>query len=259
MDREFNIYKQLGVTQREMCILTSSGYFNNMFPVYVVGRNFGITADPEDITAQGGTYTYATGPETWYLSSSDDTDAEQFTIQGLTDQFVPFIETVTLSGFTGVQIRTDCYRFHVMRNSNGTPSAGDVYVSTEATPVDGVPALVNTRAKAPVVCQRSWHGAYTIPDGWTGFVASMSTMLRGKTAAGVDIEFRVRPENKIMMCEYVLPVGENKFASIDLEVPYPLVARTDVAMRGVEPSATNKDVVPLAAATILLVKNTTFK
>lgn len=257
MDREFGIHKKLGITQREMCLLVAKGHFDNVMPHYVVGRNFAVNADPEWLLPAGGIYTFPTAAETWYLSSDDNADDKQFVIQGLTNTYEMFTEVVTLNGFTGVQIRDDCFRFHFMRNYNGDVTAGNVYVGKEAAPTLGVPADV--RGYAPVEKQRSYHGAYTVPADCSAFVLSVTGIVRGKTGGQIDIDYMVGLEGKLPMVEYTGAISSSGFFNKDFAIPFYVPEKSDLYMVGVDASVVNGTISVLGSASVVTVHNDTFK
>jgi len=162
------------------------------------GRNSDIdtATDPEDIWEYGGTYTFPTVAAINYISSSDNTDTQQITVQGLDADYNFQSITVDLVGQTKTQIGTGETWIRVFRafNSDSTEFAGQVYVYEDDTVSGGVPQTAS-KVKATILAanQQTYMAIYTVPAGKTAYLLQKAYSMNdnnANTRAMIDLKIR---------------------------------------------------------------------
>lgn len=149
------------------------------------------TSDPEDVWEVGGLYPYdadGTAP-ILYLSSSDASDTEPISVQGL-DINGDFVDQeITLTGQTNALLTTPLWRVFRLENNGTTDIQGTVYCHTDPVPSSGVPLTVNIRAVIQGNNNQTEMAVYTIPKGKIGFLYRGELGVQLSGGAGALAEF----------------------------------------------------------------------
>jgi|LGVF01.2.fsa_nt_gb hypothetical protein len=126
-----------------------------------------------------------------YISSENDTDNQAIYIEGVEyGTGNPVSETITLTGQTAKALTTSFRTMYTAYNANGTEILGDVWVGTEAIPLNGKPATNNAYCHVPATyhghsAQQALTTIFTVPTGYTGFLIDGY----GSVGKGKDSEF----------------------------------------------------------------------
>ncbi len=129
------------------------------------------TTDPEDIWDQGGTYTFLSSAQTLYISSSDNSDTVDITVEGLDANWALQTATKALTGQTQTALAGTWLRVFRAYNADSTNLAGDVYVAETDDLTGGVPDTASKiKAKITSTAQQTLMAIYTIPTGYTGYM-----------------------------------------------------------------------------------------
>jgi hypothetical protein len=178
-----------------------------MFGPLTVGiRKFGRNPDfdtgaAEDVWSHGGLYTYDTGAVQMYLSSSDNSDTQVITVEGLDATWRVVVQSKALTGQTQVALDTELIRVYRAYCGDATPTAGDVYVALTDAASGGVPAAGKVRAKIDIAAQQTLMAITSVPaflasgnDVERAYIAEVSAVLQGGTpaAAKADVGLFVR-------------------------------------------------------------------
>jgi len=115
---------------------------------------------------------FPTTPQTVYISSGSAADiGNTIKVTVLDSNYNEKEIGVTTNGQVGVVLPIQVRRVLLLENMGTTATAGRIYVGTEALPVVGVPALVNTMNMYTIGHQISHTATYTVPIGFTLLVA----------------------------------------------------------------------------------------
>ncbi len=138
------------------------------------GRNPTVGMAEETLWVQGGLYTYtdATTPVSYFISSSDNGDTQDYEIMGLGPSFVPQTVTVTAVGQTETEIVGSTWiRIFRIRNMDSTNNAGTIYVYEDDTVVAGVPQTATLiRAVIGIGLNQTEMALYTVPANKTAIM-----------------------------------------------------------------------------------------
>jgi len=186
-------------------------------------------------------YTYPTVAATNYISSSDNADTTEITVEGLDADWNPQTATVTLAGNTKTEIGTGLTWIRVFRafNSGSSSIAGTVYVyEDDTTSTPGVPDDP-TKVKAHILAvdQQTYMALYTVPDGHTAYFlgGAVSLITGASSSKSATVELQTTNGNGIFLSKELIQLvsaGSSNFAQ-DLHALGPLAipARTDVKAR----------------------------
>jgi hypothetical protein len=231
--------------------------------IFKYGYNDAVGATAETIWLQSGVYTWSSAAVKLKISSSsaqdDDTTgtgAWTVTVEGLDGNYNEISETVTMDGTTPVEtdatfLRT--HRMYVVTAGSGLTNAGVIYAAdtgdTYGTP--GVPdTATGIRSTIGASEGQTLQAFYTVPAGYTGYVASITASSADGTNASV-VTFRAREvggafrtKNKFVTFKGTYP--------LDFPVPQVFPEKTDL-----EIIATGNASATDVAATfdLILVKN----
>jgi hypothetical protein len=180
-------------------------------------------------------YTFPIGENVDSLSSTDNTDTELITLEGLDINGVEVIQDVALQGHTRVSI-TPLYRFHRGYCTNGTKFAGHVIISEDDgnALVDGVP--VDTTLIKGVIQpenQQTEMAIYTIPTGFTGYMWSWYANTAGaKKDTTYIIKLNTRLKDKVFRLKHrgSISDGGSSYIQHNYKVPKKFPAGTDIEM-----------------------------
>jgi hypothetical protein len=161
-------------------------------------------------------------------------------------------ETVTLNGQTAVTMTASLLRVnsaYVVTAGSGNSAAGNIYIGTGVVTA-GVPATVYDIIK--VDYNVTTTGSYTIPAGYTGYVAQ-GLFSAGQPSGSTQVEGRllVRGTNNIRMTEAITTIN-NGVANYVFEYPLAIPEKTTVEATAIG-SANNNAVSSMFI--ILLVQN----
>lgn len=186
-------------TGMDLMMAMSQGLIDGYLAIDKFGAVDDIPADTgADITAIGGDYTFdtrGTAPITHLSSSSSSDTGIPWDVHGLNILGERVQQTVVSNGQNGVALSTPLWRVFTTENNSGDDLAGgkdaegDIYIGTEASPSDGVPAQANQRAKVLVGTGRTLQCVYTIPLGYVGF------LLRGELGVNLSGNASALAEN----------------------------------------------------------------
>jgi len=216
------------------------------------------TSDPEDVWAQGGTYTYLSTAQTLYVSSSDSGDDQTITIEGLDANWDRQTVTVSLNGTAQAAISGTWIRINKAYNSDSTTYAGDVYIAETDTLTSGVPDTASKiKAKMTSTSQQTQLSHYSIPRNYTGYMFHWWGDLLGNSNADVDIELQVRLTGSVFRTRDnagLAGAGTSHFQhQFDLPIPYPAKTDLKVVVRETDANGTAVG----AGYQLLLIKNDT--
>lgn len=180
-------------------------------------------------------YTFPIGENVDSLSSSDNTDTELITLEGLDIDGIEIIQTVALQGHTRVAI-TPLYRFHRGYSTNGTRFTGHVIISEDDgnALVNGVP--VDTTLIKGIIQpqnQQTEMAIYTIPTGFTGYMWSWYANTAGaKKESTYIIKLNTRLKDKVFRLKHRGSISDSGSSYIQHEykVPKRFPAGTDIEM-----------------------------
>lgn len=186
-------------------------------------------------------YTYPTVAVPNFISSSNNADTTEVTVEGLDADWNPQSATVTLAGNTKTEIGTGLTWMRVFRafNSGSSSIAGTVYVyEDDTTTTPGVPDDP-TKVKAHILAvdQQTYMALYTVPDGHTAyFLGGAVSLITGASASkSATVELQTTNGNGVFLSKELIQLvsaGSSNFAQ-DLHALGPLAipARTDVKAR----------------------------
>ena len=158
------------------------------------------------------------------ISSSDNSDTQTITIEGMTisGSALTFVkQTKTLTGQTKATLDTPLSRCTRIQNlSSATPTAGNVYVYEDGTISGGVPVDTSTIGNVMVATDQSTLFAgtsvasnnYFIMLGWWATVnkkttATADVRLKWRTVGGVYVTRQKRGINQSSACDHTFAGG----------------------------------------------------
>jgi hypothetical protein len=162
------------------------------------------TATPADcwefgITPGAELYTWSTTEAIDSISSSDAGDTEEITITMLDIDYVEFTQIAVLDGQNRVAI-TPGFRFNRAYNSNGTPTAGNVYIYENTALSGGVPIDVTlVRGYISINGQQTLQSMYTVPAGKNAFLYELKTSMGGRKTGFATYEAFLRTVGSIFL------------------------------------------------------------
>lgn len=168
-----------------------------------------------------------------YISSADAVATQTIYLEGIDQDYQVRSITMTLQGQTALAIPVNFRTLWRAYNSSSVDLANDVYVGTEPTPTNGIPAVnnqylvVNATANGKLVNQ-TLTSIFTIPDGYTGFI----TRWYVTADKGADIDFTAYIKEFGGVWRYVerMQIFESSYLK---ELPYMKVpSKTDMKVMG---------------------------
>jgi hypothetical protein len=167
------------------------------------GRNEDVdSAAPEDVWDGGGTYTFTTTAQTYYISSSNAGDTQDVELEILTEDSdgnwneERFIQTIAGQTKTALSPPSgdSCVRINRFGNAGITDFAGDVYVYENDSVVAGVPQTASKiRAKVANGNNQTLMAIYTVPSSVRGAKLKdyYGSVLK-KTSSSVNVDIKTR-------------------------------------------------------------------
>lgn len=251
-------------TDGNFALQLARGQIYNHRHIFKYGYNGAVGASAETIWFQGGVYTWSSAAVKLKISSSstdDDGDpagtgANTVTVQGLDGNYAEISETVTLDGTTPVETTATFLRTHrmfVATAGAGLTNAGVIYAAdtgdTYTTP--GVPnTATGIRSTIGAGEGQTLQAFYTVPAGYTGYVANITASSADGTNSSV-VTFRARESGGAFRTK-------NKFVTfkgtypLDFPVPQVFSEKTDLEIIATG-NASPTDVA--ATFDLILVKN----
>lgn len=231
----------------DFLIEVAKGQVQNHSLVFKYGRTPALdSADaPADVWTYADTaadYTYPTVAATNYISSSDNADTTEVTVEGLDADWKPQSATVTLAGNTKTEIGTGLTWMRVFRayNSGSSSIAGTVYVYEDDTTVvtPGVPDTPSkVKAQILAVDQQTYMALYTVPDGYTAyFLGGAVSLITGASASkSATVELMTTNGNGIFLSKELIELVSNGSSTFNQDLhalgPLAIPARTDIKAR----------------------------
>lgn len=177
-------------------------------------------------------YTYPSTASIDSISSTDASDTNTVTIEGLDSNFEEVSQQVTLNGQTRVALSTSLIRFYRGYNDNGTKFAGHIIIYDNDTTTGGIPD--DTTLIRGVIHpneQQTEMAIYTIPAGKTGYLLGgyCSTAGANKTSNYV-IKFKIRTFGGVFRTQQKVALSDTgtTFIPFTYPVPQTLAEKTDV-------------------------------
>lgn len=181
-------------------------------------------------------YNYSTGADIDSISSSNDTDTQDYEIQGLDEDWNLHVQTVTATGQTLKALDIPLVRVFRIKNVGSTDNAGTVYVF-EGT--DGVTAGVpdttaDVRAVMGAGNNQTLMAIYTVPTGKTAYMTNWRAYAAGANkTADFDIYLKARPFGGVFQIKHHSSMNDGVQSELVTEYnPYnKFSAKTDIEMR----------------------------
>lgn len=217
---------------------------------YGINREITTGTDPEDCWEFGGIYNYdpvGTAP-IQYVSCVDALDVGLIAV--ITGQDIDrneIIQTVITNGQTNVTLDTPLWRVYRCRVlvPTGDVMNNDLYIHTDPTPTNGVPASVAVRAIVGAETKSTLMCMYTIPKGKVGFLkrGEAGIGLEGNASALAEYAVISYKSNRlgyefITGKEFTLVVGGGATYVDERTFPDPIPSGSDIKMTIDEVSAT---------------------
>lgn len=207
--------------------------------------------DPEDIWSQGGLYTFLDAAAAMFASSSSASDTAVIVkVQGLDANWNLQEKTVTLTGQTAVAIDGTWIRVFRAYVSGTTAAVGDVYIAETDTLTAGVPNTASKiKAKINIAYQQTMMCIYTVPAGFTGWVAAVYFGILAGSAATTKANFSidVREFGGIFRSQGIFVLNSDAQSSIDhhYQKYLKLSPKSDIKLRCAETDKDNLQVTGL--------------
>lgn len=180
-------------------------------------------------------YVYSTTDDIDSISSTDLSDTQQISIQGLDSNWDLVTQTVTLQGQIRVALTTPLIRVFRAFNDDSTDLIGHVIIYVNGATIGGVPSnSSDIRAVIDPMNQQTLMAVYTIPNGKTGYMRDwyMATS-GGNKSSNYAVRLVSRDFSKVFRTKHV--------SAMDALSPIPyhhqytepeiFAARTDIEMR----------------------------
>lgn len=231
----------------DFLIEVAKGQIQDHSLIFKYGRTPSL--DPGDAPADVWTYadtapnyTYPTVAVPNYISSSDNADTTEVTVEGLDADWKPQSAKVTLAGNTKTEIGTGLTWMRVFRafNSGISSIAGTVYVYEDDTTVvtPGVPDNP-TKVKAQILAvdQQTYMALYTVPDGYTAyFLGGAVSLITGASASkSATAELMITNGNGIFLSKELIELVSNGSSTLNQNLaalgPLVIPARADIKSR----------------------------
>lgn len=230
----------------DFLIEVAKGRIQDHSLVFKYGRtpDLDINDAPADVWTYADTaadYTYPIVPVPNFISSSNNADTTEVTVEGLDADWKPQTATVTLAGNTKTEIGTGLTWMRVFRayNSGSSSIAGTVYVyEDDTTTTPGVPDDP-TKVKAQILAidQQTYMALYTVPDGHTAyFLGGAISLITGAAASkSATVELMTTNGNGIFLSKELIELVSNGSSTFNQDLhalgPLAIPARTDVKAR----------------------------
>lgn len=204
------------------------------------------TGAAEDLWNQGGTKTFSATADIDSMSSSDNGDTQDVTIEGLAAGFIFTTQTIALTGQTTKALDIALIRVFRAFNADGTNFTGDIYIYINgATVVTGVPSTAtDIRAKIDAADNQTLMAIYTIPAGKTGYLMEYHvSMAKLSPATAIVCSLRARELDGVFRVQdrgSTATTGATSYIR-DFATPLVLVEKTDIKIVIDSVTANNTD------------------
>ena len=199
---------------------------------YAINASIGGTT--EDIWQAGGILQFLSSSEIMHIfsTSADDngnpegTGAHTITIFGVDSNYNVINETVTLNGTSLVLTTNSFLRINRMRVNtvgSGGANAGDI---TALAPI-----AATLQAQISVGSGSTFKSQYTVPDGYTAFLTSLTIGTDNNDRTLMD--FQTRTENGPWITIYHLNINDNTFEQI-FTIPIKITNKSDIRAQAVQ-------------------------
>jgi hypothetical protein len=182
-------------------------------PSFATGDNeVDVWDGADDTSTDKMVYTYSTAADIDTISSSSGTDTQLMEIQGLDDNYDLVIQTKALNGQNKVTLDTPLRRVFRVKNVNGTPLTGDVYVYVDTTIASGVPTTIGPiRAKILIGNGQTEMAIFTVPAGTQGYIQSIYASTAGANKdTNYVIKLFIKPFGQTWQLKHRRSINDNK-------------------------------------------------
>jgi len=209
---------------------------HGLIPGHEVILKFGFNADVpntfETIWTGSANYVYMSSPSTLYISSSDNTDDQDYEVIGLDANWDAQVVTVTANGNNFVALTGTWIRVFRVKNIGTTDNAGVIYISDDNTDAggDGIPDNADSvKARIEIGYNQTLMALMSIKTGYMAFIrkAYFSSSVANKTT---DCSVWVRPFGGVFQIKKLLTIA---VGAIEVEIDPPLAvdAKSDIELR----------------------------
>lgn len=199
--------------------------------IYISGHAPAIPAGSTSVlwaldSAMSATGLLPTVPVNCYLSSSSVSDVgNTIKVTVLDANYDMFEYGVTLNGRNAIVLPIQVRRVLEIENVGSTTTLGDVYAGTEAVPVLGVPAKINTLNMFAIIDQISHTAMYTVPRGYVLLIEEFGGGTPANDSALINAMYS-NPGTTVHKVGMHLSVYRGTFA-VQASL-FPLLEKTDV-------------------------------
>ena len=180
-------------------------------------------------------YTYSSIADIDSISSSDNADTVDITIQGLDSNWEEVEQTITLQGRTRVALSTSLIRVYRAYNNSSTNLAGHVVIYVNTALTNGVPTdKTKIRAIIDQVNQQTEMAVYTIPAGKTGYLTRGYASTAGASkSSNYVIRFYARKFGKVFRLQNINAISDTSTGIVILDyfIPLKIEEKTDLEVR----------------------------
>lgn len=240
------------ITNKEYYLEVARGNVSGQSILHKYGHNSDIDITAEDIWDGGGDanansiYDFATAAETLYISSSDNGDVVNITVEGLDASWDEQSVTQALVGQTKTEIGSSLtwMRSHRVFNAGSTALAGTVYIYADDTVTAGVPDTPGQiRAIITQGDEQTLMAVYTIPNGKTGFLMNWYASLTGKKDMFATVKMKKREFNGVFRTQEFLELASSgsSYLQHEFDLPDSVPGKTDILITS-DSSANNAGV-----------------
>ena len=201
------------------------------------GHVSGLGTTLATIWPQNTIYTYSATANINGISSSNVADTQTVRVVGLDATWSLVSQDIVLTGQATFVLPTALIRISTMYNISATDFVGDIYLYiTGATVVAGVPTVaVEIRAQITIGDNRTLQPIYTIPNGFTAYLAHRDlSVTKGQD---VDLRLKIREFGQVFQTRHVLDINNHLYEHQSL-LTYPLTEKTDIEIQGITSAGT---------------------
>jgi len=147
----------------------SLGNVEHVSQDFIVGVSLGMSQSNGFVTIWDNAFsiTPLSGATEVFINSTDASDDQQFTVQGLDSSFKRNSITVTVSGQTQVSVGTFTHVQTISLLAGDAEPAGDIYVAKSSTLTAGVPLDADVQSKIIQGYNITHNGFFMVPVGET--------------------------------------------------------------------------------------------
>ena len=189
----------------------------------------------ESIWSAGGLYPWGdlTSADTVFIVSSSASDTAQLVLEGLDANYLPHVETITLTGTSPVESTSEFIRLDRAYYNDGA-NVGNITASFGAT--DG--PTINYIAAGD---NQTLLGIYTVPADKVGYLIGYTASVGKNDDAEVDLYIRQGGTSSFLIASEVR-IAETTHHQ-DFCVPLKLAPKTDIDFRAIASNTGSKCIV----------------